>query len=56
VSILDELTEEEERRLRGAWMARLMFGWMLPADLAYVETRTYEEYLAAAAPLKETEQ
>jgi hypothetical protein len=38
---------DEERELRGEWLSRLMFGWMLQQDLAYVEDRSYEDWLAA---------
>lgn len=44
---LDELDHDEELELRGVWLSRLMFGWMLPAPLAFTETRSYEEFLAA---------
>ena len=45
-----DLDHDEEIALRGVYLSRLMFGWMLPPDLAYVETRSYEEFLAAACP------
>jgi hypothetical protein len=48
----------EEVARRGEWLSRLMFGWMLPSDLAYRESRSYEAWLAdqealeSASPLR----
>lgn len=42
-----EAGSDEELALRRAWLSRLMFGWMLPSDLAHREDRGYEEWLLA---------
>jgi hypothetical protein len=44
-----DLSDEEVLELRDVWLSRLMFGWMLPFELApaYVETHTFSEFLEA---------
>lgn len=42
-----EAGSDEELALRGVWLSRVMFGWMLDPALAFNETRSYEQFLEA---------